>query len=136
MKLVDINIFMDVFEQRAGWEASLQILSQIRQKKVKGCISALTIPILHYLRSKHFSDRKACDDVQEITKRFTIISLNKKTIALSFASSFSDFEDAIQYHSALQRKCDAIITRNGKDFSGSSIPVLTPEEYLQQKEVN
>lgn len=133
MKLVDINIFMDVFEQRAGWEASLQVLSKIRQKKEKGCISALTVPILHYLRSKYFSDKKARDDVQEIIRGFTILSLNKKTITLSFASSFSDFEDAIQYHSALQRKCTAIITRNGKDFSTSTIPVLTPEEFLQQQ---
>ncbi len=133
MKLVDINIFMDVFEQRAGWEASLQVLSQIRQKKEKGCISALTVPILHYLRSKYFSDKKARDDVREIIRGFTILPLNKKTITLSFASSFSDFEDAIQYHCALQKKCDAIITRNTKDFSASMIPVLTPEEFLQQK---
>lgn len=133
MKLIDINIFMDVFEQRTGWEASLEVLSHIRQKKEKGCISALTIPILHYLRSKYFSDKKARDDVQEITAGFIILPLNKKTITQAFASSFSDFEDAIQYHSALQRKCTAIITRNGRDFSGSSIPVLTPEEFLQQQ---
>jgi len=133
MKLVDINIFMDVLEQRTGWEASLMVLSHIRQKKEKGCISVLSIPILHYLRSKYFSEKKARDDVQEIIKEFVILPLNKKTITQAFASPFSDFEDAIQYHSALHKKCDGIITRNVADFKTSTISVLTPEEFLEQK---
>jgi len=104
MKLVDINIFMDVFEQRTGWEASLMILSHIRQKKEKGCISALTIPILHYLRSKYFPEKKARDDVQEIIRGFIILPLNKKTITQSFSSSFSEANLYSPAYKSLKRK--------------------------------
>ncbi|MEZ4879437.1 MAG: hypothetical protein R2801_04645 [Chitinophagales bacterium] len=46
-------------------------------------------------------------------------------------NNFSDFEDAIQYTSALKiEKLDAIITRNTKDYKQSSIPVMTPNEFL------
>ena len=45
-------------------------------------------------------------------------------------SDFSDFEDSLQYFSALRTECDIIITRNGKDFKKSQIPVMTPDEFL------
>lgn len=48
----------------------------------------------------------------------------------SLASQFSDFEDAMQYYTALKVKADAIITRNAKDFAPSKLPVMTAGEYL------
>jgi len=45
-------------------------------------------------------------------------------------SEFSDFEDSLQYFSALRTNCDIIITRNGKDFKKSQIPIMTPDEFL------
>ncbi|HFB61523.1 MAG TPA: PIN domain nuclease, partial [Bacteroidetes bacterium] len=45
-------------------------------------------------------------------------------------SDFSDFEDALQYFSALRAECDIIITRNAKDFKKSRIAVMTPDEFL------
>ena len=40
------------------------------------------------------------------------------------ASQFNDFEDAMQYYTAVKAKADVIITRNGK------LPVMTAAEYL------
>ena len=45
-------------------------------------------------------------------------------------SQFKDFEDAMQYHSAMQAGTEAVITRNGIDFTNSKIPVMTAGEYL------
>ena len=45
-------------------------------------------------------------------------------------SNFSDFEDSLQYFSALESDCSILITRNGRDFKDSQIPVLTADEYL------
>lgn len=42
----------------------------------------------------------------------------------------NDFEDAIQYFSALQAGADCIVTRNVKDFSFSDIEVITPSDFL------
>ena len=47
------------------------------------------------------------------------------------ASKFSDFEDALQYHCAIKMACNILITRNGKGFKESDIPVMTPDEYLK-----
>ena len=45
-------------------------------------------------------------------------------------SQFKDFEDAMQYHSEMQAGTEAVITRNGKDFTNSKLPVMTAGEYL------
>ena len=45
-------------------------------------------------------------------------------------TKFNDFEDAMQYYTALRAKADIIITRNGKDFAASRLPVMTATEYL------
>lgn len=57
-------------------------------------------------------------------------NVGAEEVNLSLHSAFSDFEDALQYHSALKAEATVIITRNKKDFSYSSLPVYTPDEYL------
>jgi len=42
MILVDVNIFMDIFRRRKGWTYSLEITNRVRNRKIKGHISALT----------------------------------------------------------------------------------------------
>ena len=61
---------------------------------------------------------------------FYVSTVDEKNIDLSLTSEFSDFEDAVQYYSAVNSKVDYIITRNKSDFVVNKIPVLTPEEFL------
>lgn len=132
MILVDVNVFMDVFERRNGWINSMEIINQIRQKNQKGHVSALTVPILWFLRSKHYSERESKKDIEEIIKGFEIVALDKAVIESSFRSKIKDFEDALQLYSAVSAKCTKLITRNVKDFKeDSGIMILTPEEYLR-----
>ena len=50
---------------------------------------------------------------------------------------FADYEDSVQYSSALTIKdLDAIITRNIKDYRNSSIAVMTPLNFLKMREKN
>ena len=55
---------------------------------------------------------------------------DERTIDDALSSEFKDFEDSLQYYSALTENVDAIVTRNIKDFSLSKLPVLTPDEFL------
>jgi len=50
---------------------------------------------------------------------------------------FADYEDSVQYSSALTIKdLDAIITRNIKDYRNSLIAVMTPLNFLKMREKN
>jgi hypothetical protein len=65
-----------------------------------------------------------------MVKGFKIIDLNEAILRNALDDSkFRDYEDSIQYQSA-DLECDAIITRNKKDFPHKKPKVLTPEEFL------
>ncbi len=65
----------------------------------------------------------------------SIIKVNEHSVLNALDSNWKDFEDALQYFSAIQHKSiDAIITRNTKDFKKSMLPVLTPVEFLKARE--
>ncbi|MDZ4720116.1 MAG: hypothetical protein SH847_16820 [Roseiflexaceae bacterium] len=47
------------------------------------------------------------------------------------AMSMPDFEDAVQLAAAMASGLDAIVTRNGDDYTLAPIPILTPTEFLR-----
>ncbi|MCH8232502.1 MAG: twitching motility protein PilT [Bacteroidetes bacterium] len=59
--------------------------------------------------------------------------MDDKIIDLSLNSDFNDFEDTIQYYTAIENKFEIIITRNLRDFKLSKIPVMTANDYLTMK---
>ncbi len=58
------------------------------------------------------------------------MALDEKIIDLALNSDFSDFEDAIQYYSALQNNIDVLITRHLKDYKKTQISVLTARDFI------
>ena len=130
--LVDINVFMDVLQAREGVRNSLQVLSVLREEdKYCGFVSALTVPILYYFESRKHSDLKARVNVRKILRKFTIVDLTTELIQKAFdEENIPDFEDCIQYHSAKTALCNAIITRNTKDFRRVELDIYMPEKFL------
>jgi len=63
-------------------------------------------------------------------KTCQVTPVDSQTIDESIASDFEDFEDAMQYYSALREHADIIITRNKEDYEASQIPVFEPQELL------
>jgi len=59
-----------------------------------------------------------------------LANLTDRTIEKALASAFKDFEDALQYYCALDKESSILITRNGKDFKESMLPIMSPDEYL------
>ena len=56
--------------------------------------------------------------------------MDEKTFDGALESTFPDFEDALQYFSAMNQGIDFIITRNKKDYSKGNLKVVTAGEYL------
>lgn len=73
--------------------------------------------------------------LEKIRVVFNVAAVDEKVIDLSLASDFKDFEDAVQYYSAVLAKVDYIITRNKGDYADDKIPVLTSEEFLALSEI-
>ena len=70
--------------------------------------------------------------LRDLSEYVSVLPVDKQVIRQALYSGFSDYEDAVQYYSALQdSSIDAIATRNTKDFALSKLPVLLPGEYLE-----
>ena len=129
--LCDINFILDIFLKREPFYYSAAMLfKMIEDKKIKGYLCALSFPTLFYLLSKELSKGKAIKILEKIRIVFGIAPVDEKVIDLSLTADFKDFEDAVQYYSAIQVKADYIITRNKNDYVNDKIPILTPDEFI------
>jgi predicted nucleic acid-binding protein len=70
--LLDVNIFVDVFERRNGWTRSMKILSTVKSGDIEGFISILTIPILYFLRSRYIQEFQAREDIKWTTSCLSV----------------------------------------------------------------
>ena len=68
--------------------------------------------------------------LENLRRLSKVTTVSGKEVDNALASPFDDYEDALQYYSAMREHVDVIVTRNKKDFILSKIPVLSPNEYL------
>ena len=129
--LCDINFILDIFLKREPfYYSAARLFKKIEDKKLKGYLCALSFPTLFYLLSKELRKGKAIKILEKIRIVFGVAAVDEKIIDLSLTADFDDFEDAVQYYSAIQAKADCIITRNKDDYVNDKIPVFTAEEFL------
>ena len=133
MKLFwDTNIMFDFLGERDPFYISAAKIATLADKReVTVVASALSYATISYLLAKYESIEKIKDKLRKFKVISEICELDEVIIEKGLNSNFLDFEDSLQYYSALRTECDIIITRNGKDFKKSQIPIMTPEEFLK-----
>ncbi len=57
-------------------------------------------------------------------------TVGRRNATMWRAHGITDFEDSLQMAAAIAGAADVFVTRNTADFSGSTIPVMTPEVFL------
>ncbi|MBQ0051381.1 MAG: PIN domain-containing protein [Treponema sp.] len=131
--LVDTNIFIDILQERHPFiDYSLDVVELVKLKKLKGFVAAHSITNLWYILRKTHSQEQRRALILSLFQFFEIISLDKAKLITSLQNSkFKDFEDCLQDECAYSVNADYIITRNTKDFEGSKIRAVTPEEFLK-----
>ena len=130
---VDTNIVLDLLQKRDEFYSDAQDLFTLADKKeLKLYVSALTIANVHYLLSKFYNSNGARKILLKFKVLVEVLAVNDKIIDLSLASDFNDFEDGIQYYTAIENNMELILTRNKKDFKNSILPVLTAREYIRR----
>jgi predicted nucleic acid-binding protein len=128
--LIDTNIVIDIVIAREPFLIdSEKVFEVIDNIEVKGFLTSNTITDIYFVVKKSEGHKKTIEILKEMLNFLEIIAVDKEIILNSLESGITDFEDAIQYFSALENEIDFIITRNKKDFKNSKIPLLTPKEY-------
>lgn len=130
--LVDTNIVLDLLAKREEFISEAQLLFTLSDKnQVKLYVSSLTFANTYYILSQKMKLSNARKILRQFKILVEVLPMDDKIIDLSLESDFKDFEDAIQYHTAIENEIDIIITRNLKDFKNSKIPVITAKDYIE-----
>lgn len=127
---LDTNIVVDLLDRREPFcHDAVKLFTMAYHKQVQLIVSPITYATASFLLHKHGPEgvRNLLSNFRQLSR---VATANERTIDDSLASRFKDFEDAMQYYTALKAKADFIITRNGKDFTHSKLPVMTAGEYL------
>ena len=128
---IDTDVILDLLQQRKAFFADASRLFALIEKGIfRGFVSPLTFANLYYILRKDKGAKVAQDALLRLKMLLKIVPIGEKTIELALSSEFRDFEDAIQYYSAIEGNLDCLITRNKKDFKSADIPVYDPREFL------
>lgn len=129
---LDTNIVVDFLGERVHfYNASAKILTLADKKKIKIFTSPVSVSTAFYLLSKYENPKTALEKIRKFKLLCSISVMDDEVVEKAMNSGFKDFEDAMQYFSAVATNCDIIITRNEKDFKNALIPVMNAESYLQ-----
>jgi len=131
--LIDTNIVIDLLAKREPhYAGSAALFSLADKKQIRLSVSSLTFANTNYILLK----ARNAAETKSILLKFRLIAnvlpLDDKIIGLALNDSdFEDFEDGLQYFTAIENGQDCIITRNLRDYKKSRIPVMNAEQYLK-----
>jgi predicted nucleic acid-binding protein len=130
--LLDTNVILDFALERHPWFAdSEQIIYFAEQKQIIGYVSASTISDLYYIIRKSKSKELALEFLLNLSIFCQIAAVDSSVISMVLNAKFKDFEDAIQYSTAMMNSLDVIVTRNPQDFPVAIPKILTPSQLIE-----
>ncbi len=131
--LLDTNVIVDVaLERQPYFGDSEAVLLFAEQGQVEGYISASTFSDLYYIIRREKGRDLTLEFLREISNFCRVATVNEAAIAMALTANFRDFEDAIQYSTAVVNQLDAIVTRNPQDFPITIPQIITPELLIQE----
>lgn len=129
---LDTDIILDLLAERTPFYApAAQLFALIEAGEIKGCVSPLIFANLYYLLRKLKSNHEARKILTRLKLLLTILPIDENIIELALQSDFKDFEDAIQYYTAVENNISVLVTRNKTDYKHAKMAVCSADEYLK-----
>lgn len=129
---VDTNIVIDLLAKRQPFCGEAAVLFSLADKgQIKLSISSLTIANASYTLLKNLNSSKTKSILRSLKMLVEVLALDDKIVDIALNDeTFTDFEDGLQFFTALENGQDLIITRNLKDFKNSKLPIMTAQQFI------
>jgi predicted nucleic acid-binding protein len=127
--LLDVNVVLDVLLDRKPFAvAAASVWSAVEEGRAVGLLSAHAVTTLHYLNAREVGPRGARNTTEALLSVFEVAGVDESVLNAALSLGWNDFEDAVTAAAARRAKCDALVTRNPRDFKGSPVRLLAPAE--------
>ncbi len=130
---LDANILVSVLNKEYPvFTYSSRVLSLADISKYKFYTSPLCLAIAYYFAEKKCGNAQARHKINLLISKLQITTVNDKTVKdVNSNKKIHDFEDGLQYYSAIQSGCKCIVTEDLNDFYYSEVEVLTSRQFLE-----
>jgi len=95
--------------------------------------SPVCLAIAFYFAEKKSGSISARKKIALLISHINISTTNKEAVLKTISNKkIIDFEDGLEYYSALESGCQAIVTENQEDFHFSEIEVVSSREFMER----
>ncbi len=128
---LDTNIVIDHLQQRQPFFQSVKnlLLEAVKQKH-ELIIAANSIDNIYYILSKKIPGPVILKGIGEFLTIASVAPVDGVVIRMALNSGWKDFEDAIQYFTAIEAGANLIVTRDVSGYEEQRVKVVTPEDAL------
>jgi predicted nucleic acid-binding protein len=129
---LDANVIISVLNKEYPlFTYSARILSLSRKNNFEIYTSPLCLVIAFYFALKKSGEMKAKQKIIILMEHINLTTINED-IARKAAKNqqIHDFEDGLEYYSALEKSCEVLITENKEDYFFGETEVLNCEEFF------
>jgi predicted nucleic acid-binding protein len=131
---LDANILVSVLNKEyPTFTYSSRILSLSESPKFELYTSPICLAIAFYFAEKKSGAKLAKSKMALLNSNLKISIVGQSSVTKCLENKkINDFEDGLEYYSALEAGCDCIITEDTKDFYFSEIEVLKSEDFIKK----
>lgn len=129
---LDANVLVSVLNKEYPmFYNSARILSLTDNPKFTVYTSPICLAIAFYSAEKKSGTQVAKKKITLLSQKISISTTNSKTVQKTIENSMiHDFEDGLEYYSAIESGCKMIVTEDVSDFYYSEIPVYDCERFI------
>lgn len=131
---LDANVLVSVLNKEYPlFSYASRILSLTEKKNFQLFTSPICLAIAFYFAEKKSGAALAGKKIALLVTNIHIAPSNKDAVFKTISNrKIIDFEDGLEYYSALESGCQTIITEDKGDFYFSEIEVLSCREFMEK----
>ncbi len=131
---LDANILVSVLNKEYPvFTYSSRILSLMDNRNFELFTSPVCLAIAFYFSEKKSGSEVAKRKMEILVNKIEIAAVDKTAVTKTIKNkAVSDFEDGLEYYSAIAVKCQCIVTEDTDDFYFSEIEVLKAQPFLEK----
>jgi len=129
---LDANILVTVLcNEYPRFTACARVLSLCDDNRFEVFTSPLCLAIATHFSAKKNGAKLAKKKIALLASKLKITTLGQEAVMRTVTNKkVDDFEDGLEYYSAVDAKCKVIVTYDRNDFHFAEMEVLDAEEFL------
>lgn len=130
---LDTNVVVDFFGHREPFfAAAASIIDMAIREEITLVVSSLTFINAAYILRRALGKEATSRKLVQLSAISEISHIDGHIIKDALRRDTRDFEDCVQYLSAIQGEAEVIVTRDKTGFTDLGGITLTPEEFLEK----